>query len=645
MKLRCIRCCSSLFMIACVPLAWAQVEKASVPHMVQFNGIIKESAGRPVEGVTFALYRDQEGGAPIWIETQNVSLDDTGRYTVMLGATRNQGLPMELFTSGEARWLGVQAQGQPEQPRILLLSVPYALKAGDAETVGGLPASAFMPASAAIANSSSAGAGSADTAHLVPPALTGSGTPNFIPLWTPNSNTLGNSTLFQDPSSNIGVGTQTPASKLDVNGGSTFRGKVLLPAIVDATAAGGSDSRQIDMTASVFNSFTETAVGETFGWRAEPAGNNTSSASATLNLLFGSGLAVPGETGLQIASNGQIAFAAGQTFPGTLTINAGTDLTGGGSVALGGSTTLNLNTAATDARYAQLNANNSFTGNQAITGTLGTSGNILTFGSLIVGGTALIPTLGVNQNTPRAALDVGDVGVDTLFGGTGCGPGYTGLGFVTSGSLGGCTNYALLGGPGGGTFLNSHGTTKIHFRSNNNELATIDNAGNLDVIGINGGGNLTVSGKVTSSNVAAQVSASDPNGVSCDGALGFSDESCVLPGLSLTTTTQNPDVLVMVNIGGVSTDPCGTAYFYLVIDKKIVALSTASFNTNNNTLGYEIGSVNITTLQSLAAGSHTFEVQASTSFGGSCNAFTGQTGISQGDNVRGSLRTLIVREL
>lgn len=60
----------------------------------------------------------------------------------MLGATKSDGLPMEFFTSNEARWVGVQPQGQNEQPRVLLVSAPYALKASDAETLGGKPASA-----------------------------------------------------------------------------------------------------------------------------------------------------------------------------------------------------------------------------------------------------------------------------------------------------------------------------------------------------------------------------------------------------------------------------------------------------------------------------------------------------------------------
>lgn len=38
----------------------------------------------------------------------------------------------------------MKESGQVEQSRVLLVSAPYALKAGDAETVGGLPPSAFM---------------------------------------------------------------------------------------------------------------------------------------------------------------------------------------------------------------------------------------------------------------------------------------------------------------------------------------------------------------------------------------------------------------------------------------------------------------------------------------------------------------------
>jgi hypothetical protein len=120
--------------------------QSPVPHLVNFAGTASDLNNKPMTGVvglTFALYKDQQGGAPLWLETQDAKLDRNGHYTVQLGASKSDGLPAELFTSGEAHWLGVQISGQDEQPRVLLLSVPYALKAADAETVGGLPASAF----------------------------------------------------------------------------------------------------------------------------------------------------------------------------------------------------------------------------------------------------------------------------------------------------------------------------------------------------------------------------------------------------------------------------------------------------------------------------------------------------------------------
>jgi len=78
--------------------------------------------------------------------------------------------------------------------------------------------------------------------------------------------------------------------------------------------------------------------------------------------------------------------------------------------------------------------------------------------------------------------------------------------------------------------------------------------------------------------------------------------------------TPSPTVLVMVNIGGITTDPCAIAKFYLFIDGAIVGLSSVSYNSNNNRLGFEIGSLSMTLLHNLAAGSHTFQVQEATDF-------------------------------
>jgi len=178
-KIQDIRLFAGIVAIYCLSPAFAQ--KQSVPHLVQFSGTVQQAAARPVAGITFALYKDQEGGAPMWMETQNVALDENGPYTALLGSTKRDGLPAELFTSGEARWLGVQPEGQTEQPRALLLSVPYALKAVDAETVGGLPPAAFVLAPSAASGGSAAGSPAAAAPAVDVPA---SGAANVqLPEW------------------------------------------------------------------------------------------------------------------------------------------------------------------------------------------------------------------------------------------------------------------------------------------------------------------------------------------------------------------------------------------------------------------------------------------------------------------------------
>ncbi len=385
--------CITLLIAGFTFLTFAQqsTDKSVIPTLVNFSGKLADVNGRALVGtvgVTFFLYKDSQDSTPLWIESQNVQADKYGNYTVMLGSTKAQGLPTDLFISGEARWLGVRPENQPEQPRILLLSVPYALKAGDAQTIGGLPPSAFVLAVPTTTSSTSVG--SANVSAPSPPpsgAVTGTGTVNFIPLWDSTSDII-SSVIFQSgtgATAKIGINNTAPSSTLDVKGTGTIRGVLSLPSTGTATSSAGFNSQPLNLAGSVFNSGTGTAVAQNFRLLAEPAGNDTTSASGTLNLQFASGTNSFSETGLKVASNGQITFASGQTFPGagsgtvtsvgsgsgltggpitssgalsiatagvtnamlqnsSLTITPGTGLTGGGTVGLGSNTTLNLDT-------------------------------------------------------------------------------------------------------------------------------------------------------------------------------------------------------------------------------------------------------------------------------------------------------------
>jgi hypothetical protein len=121
--------------------------ESTIPRTVPFNGQVLTASGEPRTGTvlaTFGLYTDQRDGAPLWTEQQLLTLDAQGRYSAILGSATIDGLPAEAFAAGTPRWLGVQVESDPEQPRFMLLSVPYALKAGDTDTVAGKPATELV---------------------------------------------------------------------------------------------------------------------------------------------------------------------------------------------------------------------------------------------------------------------------------------------------------------------------------------------------------------------------------------------------------------------------------------------------------------------------------------------------------------------
>jgi hypothetical protein len=373
------------------PGAQAQTSTAAttVPRLVRFAGTARDLNGSPVTGVVgimFSLYAEETGGAPLWLETQNAQADASGHYSVLLGTTKADGLPAELFTSEQARWVGVQISGQAEQPRVLLVSAPYALKAGDAETVGGLPASAFVLANSAGAGVSKGGAtAAASTAttkaasSAVPanPAVTGKGVVNFIPMWDTTSDII-DSIMFQK-SAQIGINTTAPAATLDVSGKTDVRDTLtLFPKSTDAT------------------------------------------------------LLVSG-TSFKVDSTGKVTFISGQTFPGTGTITGITTASGSGLSGGGTSGTLSLKVPAAGVTNAMLQ-------NSKVTLNASTAGGLTVPGAMTLGSTYTIGLKACSANqvlqysgTTWACKTLG-TGTGTVTS-VGSGAGLTGGPITTSGTL------------------------------------------------------------------------------------------------------------------------------------------------------------------------------------------------------------------
>src|ERR1700691_1939360 len=424
-----------------------------VPRLMKYSGKAVDAQGKTftgVVGITFAIYKDQTDGAPLWLETQNVQADAKGNYSAQLGATKSEGMALDLFSSGEARWLGVIVNGGEEQPRVLLLSVPYALKAADADTLGGLPASAFVqnaPIANSTATTTTTPGGTATAGPLATgttPVTTAGGITNKLAKFDAKAD-ITNSLIF-DNGTNVGIGNTAPAAKLDVSGTGIFRGALTLPALASATASAGKDSQPLNFTASAFNSGTAAAVNQNFRWQAEAAANDTASPSGTLNLLAGSGTGTPKETGLKIAETGIITFAAGQTFPGggggvtSVGLSApASDFTVSGSpVTSAGTLGLNWKVAPTSAATANAivkrDSTGSFSAGQ-ITASLG-----------VTGSSTAVGVYGESNGTAS-----GDNGVQGV---TFAGPGSGVAGFNNSGAPGSIGVYGQ-----GDTAVYAYGTT------------------------------------------------------------------------------------------------------------------------------------------------------------------------------------------
>jgi len=155
---------------------------AEIPKLINYQGTITDASG-PISGshsLTFRIYSDSLASSPLWVEAHSAVDISYGLFNVLLGSIVN--IPDGLFV-GSLRWIGVSVDSDPEiSPRMRIASVPWAFRAAIADTALRL---------AAPIDRNSLDAADGDPMHAV----------------------------FVDTVGNVGIGTENPAGKLEVQGG------------------------------------------------------------------------------------------------------------------------------------------------------------------------------------------------------------------------------------------------------------------------------------------------------------------------------------------------------------------------------------------------------------------------------------------
>jgi hypothetical protein len=211
---------------------------AQVPHLVNYQGVLTDDQGIPLEGqhtLTFAIYPSSAPGATaLWTETHTSVALDAGLFHVVLGGIT----PMDdtLFEA-EERWIGITVDSDPEvSPRHRITAVPWALRSATADSAATLPAHDhdaryFQKDELQLPGTINAAGNPVDWSKLksVPSGfadgIDDAGAGDGHSLDASDGDPV--DALYVGPDGDVGIGTTAPVFNLDVRGGGPDDGRAM----------------------------------------------------------------------------------------------------------------------------------------------------------------------------------------------------------------------------------------------------------------------------------------------------------------------------------------------------------------------------------------------------------------------------------
>ncbi len=116
--------------------ALSVVPARAVPPLMNYQGYLTDTGGAPRNGnfpMTFALFANPTGGSAMWTESYGSVTVTAGVFGVLLGESTP--LPWGTIFTGNMLWLETIVDGTTLVPRRPIVSVPYAFRAGVADSV------------------------------------------------------------------------------------------------------------------------------------------------------------------------------------------------------------------------------------------------------------------------------------------------------------------------------------------------------------------------------------------------------------------------------------------------------------------------------------------------------------------------------
>lgn len=226
---------ASLFALSLASLSLVRSARAQTPELVVYTGQLTYDAGGPVQGLVelqvelfgSASMNDSLWGPFVFVDQPVYG----GVFSLVLGDASSPGLASALGQSGGAAWLAFDVNGVAMTPRQQLVAVPWAMRAGNADSLGGVPAAQYLLD------------GSVTYADLLdPPDLTGFA-PKIAPELTGPVSITGDATV----SGSLRVGSTTAACSPAIAGTLRFESGALQ--VCDGTSWTGVGSGGFGATA------------------------------------------------------------------------------------------------------------------------------------------------------------------------------------------------------------------------------------------------------------------------------------------------------------------------------------------------------------------------------------------------------------